>query len=152
MFINTKNTILSLRSKEHEMIEESETHYVVDHERKTVTVEVNPSQVVKALTGRPKKKKEPITTLKGRELMKNVPFIKGDKSSIWYGLKKYCDHCIERDGEEYKDQTCSYMIPATANKSQWSRNHVAMNECPNCHEDLGIECLDWETLPTEKKK
>ena len=96
--------------------------------------------------GRPKKKKEPLLTLKGKELKSNVPFIEGKSE------KHYCDHCIKRDGEEYKEQTCSYRTPATANKSQWYRNHVAMNECPNCHKSLGIECLDWETLPKEKKK
>ena len=73
-----------------------------------------------------------------------VPFILGKS------VKHYCDNCIERsldeesnpDGEDYKDQSCSYRTPATANKSQYYRNHVAKGECPNCHESLGIKV--WE--------
>ena len=63
---------------------------------------------------------------------KDVPFVV-TKSKVYY-----CKHCIERDGEEYKDQTCSYRLPPTANKSQYYRNHVAKNECPNCHESLEL--------------
>ena len=78
-------------------------------------------------------------TYNQQELKNNVPFIEGKS------VKHYCDDCIERDGEEYKDQTCSYRTPATANKSQYYRNHIAMNECPNCHGDLGVSLWnDWE--------
>ena len=142
MFINSKNTILPLTKRKkvddgrvicyNPPIEDDGVH------------EITGTVLTKA--GRPKKKKEPLLTFKGKELKSNVPFIEGNSK------KHYCDYCIERDGEEYKEQTCSYRTPATANKSQWYRNHVAMNECPNCHKDLGIECLDWETLPKEKKK
>tara|TARA_B100001245_G_scaffold202232_1_gene162577 strand:+ start:637 stop:915 length:279 start_codon:yes stop_codon:yes gene_type:complete len=71
---------------------------------------------------------------------KDVPFIATTKSK-----KRYCKHCIERDGEEYKDQTCSYRLPVTANPSQYYRNHVAKNECPNCHESLDLteKQLKW---------
>jgi hypothetical protein len=78
-------------------------------------------------------------TYNQQELKNNVPFIEGKSE------KHYCGDCIKRDGEEYKDQTCSYRTPATANKSQYYRNHIAMNECPNCHGDLGVSLWnDWE--------
>ena len=79
---------------------------------------------------------------KGRpvKVPKDVPFVSDAKAK-----KYYCKHCIERDGEEYKDQTCSYQLPPTANKSQYYRNHVAKNECPNCHErlELSEKKLAW---------
>ena len=75
----------------------------------------------KKRSGRPAKKE------------KDVPFVETTKSKVYY-----CDNCIERDGEEYKDQTCSYRLPPTANKSQYYRNHIAKNECPNCHESLEL--------------
>ena len=141
MFINSKNTILLLvKRKKVDGRVICANPPIEDDGIETGTVQ----HLTKA--GRPKKKKEPLLTLKGKELKSNVPFIEGKSE------KHYCDHCIKRDGEEYKEQTCSYRTPATANKSQWYRNHVAMNECPNCHKSLGIECLDWETLPKEKKK
>ena len=140
MFINSKNTILLLVKRKKEVV----CVYPED-EDSGVKEQVGHINLEKK-AGRPKKKKEPLLTLKGKELKSNVPFIEGKSE------KHYCDHCIKRDGEDYKEQTCSYRTPATANKSQWYRNHVAMNECPNCHKSLGIECLDWETLPKEKKK
>ena len=141
MFINSKNTILPLTKRK--KVDDGRVICYNPPIEDDEDIRSDLGIITKA--GRPKKKKEPLATDKGRELKKNVPFIEG-------GKKHYCDHCIERDGEEYKDQTCSYRTPATANKSQWYRNHVAMNECPNCHKSLGIECLDWETLPKEKKK
>ena len=71
---------------------------------------------------------------------KIIPFVVTRKSK-----KHYCKHCIERDGAEYKEQTCSYRLPVTANKSQYYRNHVAKNECPVCHESLGLteKQLKW---------
>lgn len=145
MFINSKNTILPLVKRK--KVDDGRVicyNPPIEDNFGDVYVEDIRSDLGITKAGRPKKKKEPLATDKGRELKKNVPFIEG-------GKKKYCDHCIERDGEEYKDQTCSYMVPATANKSQYYRNHVAMNECPNCHNDLGIEYFDWETLPKEEK-
>ena len=157
MFINSKNTILLLvkRKRKDDVTQCDFTDGGVKEQVGHIDLKhITPSQVEKLYgkvtllkkAGRPKKKKEPLLTLKGKELKSNVPFIEGKSE------KHYCDHCIKRDGEEYKEQTCSYRTPATANKSQWYRNHVAMNECPNCHKSLGIECLDWETLPKEKKK
>ena len=135
MFINSNDSILLLVKREENDSGVTDQVVILDD-----TVEP------KLKSGRPKKKKEPLVTFKGKELKRNVPFVEGKSE------KHYCDYCIKRDGEEYKEQTCSYRTPATANKSQWYRNHVAMNECPNCHKDLGIECLDWETLPKEEKK
>lgn len=151
MFINSKNTILLLVKRKKEVV-------CVYPEDEDIGVKEQVGHINLEKAGRPKKKKEPLTTDKGRELKKNVPFIckcnLGDVAHSCEGKSKkhYCDHCIKRDGEEYKDQTCSYRTPATANKSQYYRNHVAMNECPNCHNDLGIEYFDWETLPKEEKK
>ena len=154
MFINSKNTILPLTKRK-----KVDDGRVICYNPPIEDIEDIRSDLgIITKAGRPKKKKEPLTTDKGRELKKNVPFIckcnLGDVAHSCEGKSKkhYCDHCIERDGEEYKDQTCSYRTPATANKSQYYRNHVAMNECPNCHNDLGIEYFDWETLPKEEKK
>ena len=139
MFINSKNTILPLVKRKKEVV-------CVYPEDEDIGVKEQVGHINLEKAGRPKKKKEPLLTLKGKKLKSNVPFIEGKSE------KHYCDHCIKRDGEEYKEQTCSYRTPATANKSQYYRNHVAMNECPNCHNDLGIEYFDWETLPKEEKK
>jgi len=61
-----------------------------------------------------------------------VPFVDGKFKVL------YCPVCVERDGEEFKEYTCSYKLPATANKSQYYRNYVDKGECPNCHKPLPL--------------
>ena len=73
---------------------------------------------------------------------KDVPFVEG-KFEL-----QYCPNCIKEHGEEYKDQIASYKLPATANKSQYYRNHVANAECPICHEDLNIPL--WKAPPVQE--
>ena len=95
--------------------------YLSDEEIKALAVGEKLKAKTKKKSGRPATKE------------KDVPFVETTKSKVYY-----CKHCIERDGEEYKDQTCSYRLPPTANKSQYYRNHIAKNECPNCHESLEL--------------
>ena len=73
---------------------------------------------------------------------KDVPFVEG-KFEL-----QYCPNCIKEHGEEYKDQVASYKLPATANKSQYYRNQVAIAKCPICHKDLDIPL--WKAPPTQE--
>ena len=75
-------------------------------------------------------------------VMDDVPFIEGEFKV------HYCSNCIEKHGKEYKDQVASYKLPATANKSQWARNQVAMAKCPGCHADLDIPL--WKAPPVQE--
>ena len=75
-------------------------------------------------------------------VMDDVPFIEGEFKV------HYCSNCIKKNGEEYKDQVASYKLPATANKSQWARNQVAMAKCPSCHKDLDIPL--WKAPPVQE--
>ena len=76
------------------------------------------------------------------QLKMDVPFIE-DEFKV-----HYCSNCIEKHGKEYEDQVASYKLPATANKSQYYRNQVAIAKCPICHKDLDIPL--WKAPPTQE--